>query len=432
MEVKYYLKDKSDKALIYAVVNYEKKRLKISTTLLVDSKCWDNEEQRCFTSSKFTQALNRHNNKVNKLLDSISNNFNNYTNRLPDTPYYTDPCTIKKYLNTSIEKALGVLKEEQKKMDTKPLEYFENYVDNMTNMVDKHTGRLISVRTQAHHRIVLKRFVSFFNYTRKANKWDVFDMSFEGDFEAWAYKIMKYSNNTIPASFSVLKVWLNHAVEEGYTQYGAWRHYRSKGNSVDNIYLSESEIKKIYDLDIHGLKDDGLIDQKSDIEITRDLFVCDCWTGLRFSDLKRLNEAVFDFKSNTVSILTEKTKKRVEIPIHPMLRSIYDKYNGVFPKPRDKAAALKHLKELGRLAGIDDDVIIAVNRAGFTIQERHKKYELIVNHTARRSFATNLYLKGVPTISIMQLTGHTTEANFLKYIKINERENAQMLQCFFK
>ena len=48
-------------------------------------------------------------------------------------------------------------------------------------------------------------------------------------------------------------------------------------------------------------------------------------------------------------------------------------------------------------------------------------------HTARRSFATNMYKRGFPTVAIMQITGHTTEHNFLKYIKVTKEENAEML-----
>jgi integrase len=44
---------------------------------------------------------------------------------------------------------------------------------------------------------------------------------------------------------------------------------------------------------------------------------------------------------------------------------------------------------------------------------------LLSTHTARRSFATNLFLSGFPAISIMKITGHTTEKSFMKYIKDN-------------
>ena len=54
-----------------------------------------------------------------------------------------------------------------------------------------------------------------------------------------------------------------------------------------------------------------------------------------------------------------------------------------------------------------------------------------MNHTARRSFATNMYLRGVPAISIMAITGHTTEANFLKYIKVDKEQHARIVAQAF-
>jgi len=54
-----------------------------------------------------------------------------------------------------------------------------------------------------------------------------------------------------------------------------------------------------------------------------------------------------------------------------------------------------------------------------------------MNHTARRAFATNMYLHNIPSISIMAITGHTTEANFLKYIKISPVEHAAIVAKAF-
>ena len=52
------------------------------------------------------------------------------------------------------------------------------------------------------------------------------------------------------------------------------------------------------------------------------------------------------------------------------------------------------------------------------------KWELVTTHTARRSFATNAYKSGIPSLKIMMITGHTTESSFLRYIKITGEENA--------
>ena len=56
------------------------------------------------------------------------------------------------------------------------------------------------------------------------------------------------------------------------------------------------------------------------------------------------------------------------------------------------------------------------------------KHELISSHTCRRSFATNNYLIGIDTLTIMQVTGHTTEKNFLNYIKVTPTQHAERLK----
>jgi len=61
-----------------------------------------------------------------------------------------------------------------------------------------------------------------------------------------------------------------------------------------------------------------------------------------------------------------------------------------------------------------------------------KLCELIASHTERRSFATNYYLQGFPTIDLMKITGHTTERSFLKYIRISKLDTAKRLQLHIK
>jgi len=72
-------------------------------------------------------------------------------------------------------------------------------------------------------------------------------------------------------------------------------------------------------------------------------------------------------------------------------------------------------------------VVKSITRGGKREESKHQKWELITVHTARRSFATNAYLAGVPTISIMKITGHRTESAFMKYIKISQEQNADLL-----
>ena len=79
------------------------------------------------------------------------------------------------------------------------------------------------------------------------------------------------------------------------------------------------------------------------------------------------------------------------------------------------------------LAGIKDKVIIEQTRGGVRESKTNLKYELIQTHTARRSGCTNMYLAGIPIIDIMKISGHKTEKEFLKYIRVTKEETAQNL-----
>ena len=52
------------------------------------------------------------------------------------------------------------------------------------------------------------------------------------------------------------------------------------------------------------------------------------------------------------------------------------------------------------------------------------KYTLVTTHTARRTGATLMYLDGMDLLTIMKFTGHETEAEFLKCIRVTAEENA--------
>jgi hypothetical protein len=56
-----------------------------------------------------------------------------------------------------------------------------------------------------------------------------------------------------------------------------------------------------------------------------------------------------------------------------------------------------------------------------------KEMIVIKTNTARRSGATNMCLAGIPSLDIMKITGHKTEREFFKYIRITKEETAEML-----
>lgn len=87
-----------------------------------------------------------------------------------------------------------------------------------------------------------------------------------------------------------------------------------------------------------------------------------------------------------------------------------------------------YLKIIAEKAGLNDKVTITHSNGGIHTPYKYPKYQLVSTHTARRSFATNMMLEGVPIAQIMLITGHKTQDSFFKYIKIRPNQNAERLK----
>ena len=107
---------------------------------------------------------------------------------------------------------------------------------------------------------------------------------------------------------------------------------------------------------------------------------------------------------------------------------------GELPPEQPPQLINRNIKLLGAMAGIDQDITLEKTIGGKKVKQTKRKYELIKTHTARRSFCTNAYLMKMDCLDIMAVSGHTSEANFLKYIKVSARERAKRISehAFFK
>jgi hypothetical protein len=85
------------------------------------------------------------------------------------------------------------------------------------------------------------------------------------------------------------------------------------------------------------------------------------------------------------------------------------------------------IKEVCRLAGINVSTFVIRTVGGKKKRTTQPKYKFVSSHTARRHFATNAYKTGVPSLAIMSMTGHKTEMEFLKFIKVSKEEHAKLL-----
>ncbi|MDR1883057.1 MAG: site-specific integrase [Prevotella sp.] len=204
----------------------------------------------------------------------------------------------------------------------------------------------------------------------------------------------------------------------------AARQYTIDDGYLDVRRLHREEVTKVYLTidEIHSLAALRLRPAKAAI---RDHFIVMCYTGLRFSDEKRLRPE--HISGDNIIIRTKKTRENVVIPVHPIVREIFSRWGKQFPRVPSQQCFSKSIKEICRRIGLDEPVFIEYTRFKKIERKFYHKWELVSTHTGRRSFATNAYLAGIQPAKIMLFTGHTTEQSLFKYIHINKTENAREL-----
>ncbi len=299
------------------------------------------------------------------------------------------------------------------------LKYFEDYIARIkTNKLQSAKGKPYSKGTIETFNTALMHLKKYQEKKGVKLSLDGIDMSFYYDYLDYFYSA-NYSTNAIYNPIKKLKQVLSQAEQEGYSVNSAYRNRRfiAPQELTDKVYLNDAEILTIYQLKYELF---------SQIDHVRDRFILACHLGIRFGDYEEIRkENIFKNKHGEfVRVKAEKTGTVAIIPLSQVAKSILAKYNYKLPEVIDNTHFNDYLEDICKDAGINQDVIISSTRGGKNHSETNKKYELVKTHTARRSFATNLFLAGYSPVEIMKMTGHKTETEFLKYIRVSSEEVA--------
>jgi integrase len=227
------------------------------------------------------------------------------------------------------------------------------------------------------------------------------------------------AKNTIGTRIKIVKTVLNYASEKKGVKYSdAFRKksFAKPSEETDSIYLNVDELNAI----------DALVMLPKSLDKVRDMFLIACDTGLRYSDIVRLTAENIT-QEGLIKIMTQKTGETIFAPMTPRVKRIFEKYDYQLPKPICNQNYNRYLKDIAKRAGITAPVTRTRTIRGVLTTTTVPKYELVSSHTARRSFATNAYIAGLPTFDIMKVTGHKTEEAFLLYIRISAEESAKKM-----
>jgi hypothetical protein len=223
--------------------------------------------------------------------------------------------------------------------------------------------------------------------------------------------------NTVGKTVKQLKTFIKDRIQKKVIPYIDLTAFKGLEEDVDGVFLNWNELSKIYHLDMSSKP--GLIKY-------RDIFIVGCLTGFRFGDYSTL--ASHHFKDGMLHVKQQKTGTTVVVPLRNDAKKILvEKYELKLPKV-SMVNFNYYIKEVVRLAGLNEPVRISHRRGNKIREEIRPKYAWISSHTARRSFCTNEYLAGTPSDLIMSISGHKSEKSFRKYIKADQIKKASMIK----
>ena len=423
------IRDAKDKASsIQLVFSYGKdRRLRYSTGFRVQNrKNWDSTKMQI---KNVIEELDRTyvNNKLNELKTTV---VKRYSKRVIEEGKTID----NDFLKDICDEALGrkKLEEQIKKLDLLSFYvwFIKFYKINPLMTTSKPLAKG-TAKTYNNAYTILKRFNDEKEYRLT---YDKINQRFYRDFMNWLFE-NNYSTNYIGTQIKILKTMLNASLDLGHhTNIEHRRRYFKKPfEEVNNIYLNQEELQQIFALDFSSIT--PIIVNKTillsgvKLDRARDLFLISANTGLRVSDFNRLDEKnIIEVDGRKYfKVVTKKSEKPVTIPINSMVNTILNKRNGLPPDDMPEQHLNYALKEIGKLAEINSEEVIVKTIGGVKTEAKYKKYNLISNHTARRSYCSNAYLAGVPVIDIMTTSGQSTEKVFYNYIKASGLQRAQKI-----
>ena len=230
----------------------------------------------------------------------------------------------------------------------------------------------------------------------------------------WIIRFAEYikdrakSPNTQRVYFTIFKGLLAKAIRRGYAFpvniEDVKDEFKTQPEASESVYTNKEEII---------LLENYQSEQRQE-RFARAVYLLCAYTGCRLNDHKFITETCIS--DNTVSYTSEKTKITARIPMHPIVPELIKElktFNYAFNS--EKCIVDSSIKEIFRKLGLTQTV--SLYKWGKRLIGQ--KYEFISAHTARISFATNLYIDGYSIEQVKRMMGHSNSEMTSRYIKVS-------------
>ncbi|MBE98681.1 site-specific integrase [Flavobacterium coralii] len=333
-----------------------------------DVSRWDQKTERAIGSKEDARALNF-------FLDSLLMKVNECKTELL---YSGKPVTSDKIMDY----ILGRLTPR-----VKVLEEFESHNREMAALIGKGyaEGTLDRFSITINH---LREFINI-KFNRVDMEFADLDLAFIKDFEFYLRTVRNCSNNTTLKYIANFKKIVLRAMDKEIILKDPFKNFKGRKTKVIKKPLSSQEL---YALENQYFTTDRL-------NVVRDVFVFQCYTGLAYIDVYQLKKAEIkkgiDGKLWIISA-RQKTGSETNIPLLPQALRIIDKYKdhplclqrGTVLPVSSNQKMNEYLKEIANLCGFP-----------FTLN----------THMARRTFGSTVTLNNnVPIHVVKEMLGHAS------------------------
>ena len=397
-------------------VNFASKRIEFTTGYRIDATKWDADKQRVKNgcSNKLKQSASEINASLLEYYTEIQSIFK----RFEVEDVMPTPEQIKEAFN-ALHKPVS--EEPKPKKEALPCDFFQVFDDfvedcgRQNNWTDSTFEKFAAVKNH------LTNF-------REGLTFEFFDERGLNDYISYLRDVKEMRNTTIGKQLSFLKWFLRWAFKKGVHQNNAYDSYKPKLKSTQKkiIFLTWDELNRLREFKIPF--------NKQALERVRDVFLFQCFTGLRYSDVFNLRRS--DIKDDHIEVTTVKTSDSLIIELNNHSKAILDKYKDVAFED-DKVLPVitnqkmnDYLKELAEMAGIDEPIRQTYYKGNERIDEVTPKYALLGTHAGRRTFICNALALGIPPQVIMKWTGHSDYKAMKPYIDIADDIKANAMSKF--
>ena len=397
-------------------VNFASKRIEFTTGYRIDSAKWDADKQRVKNgcSNKLKQSASEINASLLEYYTEIQSIFK----RFEVEDVMPTPEQIKEAFN-ALHKPVS--EEPKPKKETLPCDFFQVFDDfvedcgRQNNWTDSTYEKFAAVKNH------LTNF-------REGLTFEFFDERGLNDYVGYLRDVKEMRNTTIGKQLSFLKWFLRWAFKKGVHQNNAYDSYKPKLKNTQKkiIFLAWDELNRLREFEIPA--------NKQALERVRDVFLFQCFTGLRYSDVFNLRRS--DIKGDHIEVTTVKTSDSLIIELNNHSKAILDKYKDVAFED-DKVLPVitnqkmnDYLKELAEMAGIDEPVRQTYYKGNERIDDVTPKYALLGTHAGRRTFICNALALGIPPQVVMKWTGHSDYKAMKPYIDIADDIKANAMSKF--